>query len=240
MRPDSLIDVELRRAEWPLDQGRDQEYPPRQVAGFYKQVELASLIHLRKIRKALAEVTLNKRIVGRYYAHRAIKSICENFEQKRRKALRVMATGTRKTRLAIALADFLQRAGWVKRALFLDDRVSLVNQTCNAFKAHLPEASPVNLVTEKKAAVRVYVFTYPTMMGLINEEKKGEAHYGVGHFVLIIIDESHRSVYQKYGEIFRYFDSLLVGLTATPRDEVDKNTYDLFELEPELLPGQVH
>src|SRR5699024_9475936 len=154
------------------------------------------------------------------------------FAQARRRALLVMATGTGKTRTAIALVDALQRAGWIKRALFLADRVSLVKQAANAFKTHLPEASPVNLVTEKYAESRVYVSTYPTMLNLINEAGGDAACFGVGHFDLVIIDEAHRSVYQKYGAIFRYFDSLLVGLTATPREEVDRNTYDLFELEP--------
>ena len=128
--------------------------------------------------------------------------------------------------------DLLQRAGWVKRALFLADRVSLVNQAVGAFKAHLPQSSPVNLVTEKNATGRVYVCTYPTMMGLIDETTGSEARFSVGHFDLVIIDEAHRSVYQKYGAIFRYFDSLLVGLTATPREQVDRNTYALFDLEP--------
>ena len=142
-----------------------------------------------------------------------------------------MATrGSRASTRAIALVDVLQRAGWVKRALFLADRMSLVNQAVSAFKAHLPESSPVNLVTEKKEEGRVYVSTYPTMMGLIDQTKGEELRFGVGHFDLVVIDEAHRSVYQKYGAIFRYFDSLLVGLTATPRDEVDKNTYDLFDL----------
>jgi type I restriction enzyme R subunit len=110
-------------------------------------------------------------IAGRYYQKRAIGSIAEQFTQARRKALLVMATGTGKTRTAIALVDLLQRAGWVKRALFLADRVSLVNQACNAFKAHLPESSPVNLVTEKDTEGRVYVCTYPTMMGMIDETR---------------------------------------------------------------------
>ena len=109
-----------------------------------------------------------------------------------------MATGSGKTRVAIALVDLLQRAGWVKRALFLADRVSLVNQGVAAFKAHLPESSPVNLVTEKDKTGRVYVCTYPTMMGLIDETAGGETRFGVGHFDLVIIDEAHRSVYQKY------------------------------------------
>ncbi len=212
----------------------DLAYPPRNVAGFYKNDELASLIHRRAQRSALDVAQVKDRIVERYYQKRAIGSIGEQFGQARRKALLVMATGSGKTRVAIALVDLLQRAGWVKRALFLADRVSLVNQAVGAFKAHLPESSPVNLVTEKDKAGRVYVCTYPTMMGLIDETTGTEARFGIGHFDLVIIDEAHRSVYQKYRAIFRYFDSLLVGLTATPRDQVDRNTYELFDLEPGL------
>ena len=210
----------------------DEMYAPRTVAGFYKKDELASLLHRRTHREPLDVAQVRDAIAGRYYQKRAIGSIGEQFEQARRKALLVMATGSGKTRVAIALVDLLQRAGWVKRALFLADRVSLVNQAVAAFKTHLPESSPVNLVTEKDQAGRVYVCTYPTMMGLINETAGTEARFGVGHFDLVIIDEAHRSVYQKYGAIFRYFDSLLVGLTATPRDQVDRNTYQLFDLEP--------
>ena len=210
----------------------DVAYTPRVVAGFYKKDELASLLHRRAHPEPLDVTRIKNAIVERYYQKRAIGSIVEQFELKRRKALLVMATGSGKTRVAVALVDLLQRAGWVKRALFLADRVSLVNQAVGAFKAHLPESSPVNLVTEKDKAGRVYVCTYPTMMGLIDETTGTEARFGVGHFDLVIIDEAHRSVYQKYGAIFRYFDSLLVGLTATPRDQVDRNTYALFDLEP--------
>ena len=142
-----------------------------------------------------------------------------------------MATGAGKTRTVIALCDLLMRCNWAKRVLFLADRVALVNQAVNAFKRHLPDASPVNLVTEKDAEGRVFVSTYPTMMGLIDETRDGQRRFGVGHFDLVIIDEAHRSVYQKYRAIFDYFDSLLVGLTATPKDEVDRNTYSLFDLE---------
>ena len=210
----------------------DLAYPPRPVAGFYKRDELASLI-IRRVQRAPLDVSqVRNAIVERYYQKRAIGSIADQFARARRKALLVMATGSGKTRTAIALVDLLQRAGWVKRALFLADRVSLVNQAVGAFKAHLPQSSPVNLVTEKNTTGRVYVCTYPTMMGLINATNGSEARFGVGHFDLVIIDEAHRSVYQKYGAIFRYFDSLLVGLTATPRDQVDKNTYALFDLEP--------
>ena len=210
----------------------DLFYPPRTVAGFYKKDELASLIVRRTQREALDVARVRGRIVDRYYQKRAIGSIAEQFAHARRKALLVMATGSGKTRTAIALVDLLQRAGWVKRTLFLADRVSLVNQAVSAFKTHLPESSPVNLVTEKDKVGRVYVSTYPTMMGLIDEAEGNEARFSVGHFDLVIIDEAHRSVYQKYGAIFRYFDSLLVGLTATPREQVDRNTYALFDLEP--------
>jgi type I restriction enzyme, R subunit len=210
----------------------DLAYPARKVAGFYKKDELQRLVLRRSQQKKLDTAEVKDTIVERYYQKRAIGSIFTQFTQARRKALLVMATGTGKTRTAIALVDVLQRAGWIKRALFLADRVSLVNQTVGAFKAHLPEASPVNLVTEKDTEGRVYVCTYPTMLNLIDQSEGEAARFGVGHFDLIIIDEAHRSVYQKYGAIFRFFDSVLVGLTATPREEVDKNTYDLFELEP--------
>src|SRR5437667_5604542 len=143
-----------------------------------------------------------------------------------------MATGAGKTRTVIALTDLLMRCNWAKRVLFLADRVALVNQAVGAFKKHLPDASPVNLITDKAGEGRVFVSTYPSMMGLINELKDGHRRFGVGHFDLIVIDEAHRSVYQKYRAIFDYFDSLLVGLTATPRDEVDRSTYSLFDLEP--------
>jgi type I restriction enzyme, R subunit len=210
----------------------DQAYPPREVAGFYSKADLERLVLRRKQRQSLAVAKVDDDIAGRYYQKRAIAQIFEQFASARRKALLVMATGTGKTRTAIALVDALQRAGWAKRALFLADRVSLVNQAVGAFKAHLPDSSPVNLVTEKDKQGRVYACTYPTMMNLIDATQGGEARFGVGHFDLVIIDEAHRSVYQKFGAIFRYFDSLLVGLTATPREEVDRNTYELFDLEP--------
>jgi type I restriction enzyme R subunit len=210
----------------------DAMYPPRSVHGFHKKDELELLLLRRETRKSLSDTPINEKIVERYYQTRAIRRIGESFERDNvRKALIVMATGAGKTRTVIALTDLLMRCNWAKRVLFLADRVALVNQSVNAFKAFLPEASPVNLVTEKGKTGRVYVSTYPTMMGLI-EERDGEARrFGPGHFDLIVIDEAHRSVYQKYRAIFDYFDSLLVGLTATPKDEIDKNTYSLFDLE---------
>jgi type I restriction enzyme R subunit len=210
----------------------DTNYPPRAVQGFYKKAELELTIQRRNTRKSLAEVELNTGIVERYYQWRGIRRIAEAFERDHdRKALLVQATGAGKTRTVIALCDLLMRCNWAKRVLFLADRVALVNQAVNAFKRHLPDASPVNLVTEKDAEGRVFVSTYPTMMGLIDETRDGQRHFSAGHFDLVIIDEAHRSVFQKYRAIFDYFDSLLVGLTATPKDEVDRNTYSLFDLE---------
>jgi type I restriction enzyme R subunit len=210
----------------------DTRYPPRRVQGFHKKAELELAIQRRETRRSLAEAPISPTIVERHYQARAIRRIAEAFERDHdRKALLVMATGAGKTRTVIALCDLLMRCNWAKRVLFLADRVALVNQAVNAFKKFLPDASPVNLVTDKEAEGRVYVSTYPTMMGLIDEATDGQRRFGVGHFDLVIIDEAHRSVFQKYRAIFDYFDSLLVGLTATPKDEVDRNTYSLFDLE---------
>jgi type I restriction enzyme R subunit len=210
----------------------DTSYPPRSVQGFLTKAELELTIQRCTTRLSLASTKIDPAIVERYYQTHAIRRIGEAFERDHeRKALVVMATGAGKTRTVIALRDLLMRCNWVKRALFLADRVALVNQVTNAFKRHLPTSSPVNLVTEKDAEGRVYVSTYPTMMRLIDETHDGQRKFGVGYFDLVIIDEAHRSVYQKYRAIFDYFDALLVGLTATPKDEVDRNTYSLFELE---------
>ena len=210
----------------------DRRYPPRDVQGFYKKAELVSLIRRRETRKDLSQASINSEIAGRYYQQRAIRTITESLEKGRRKVLLVKATGTGKTRTAIALSELLIRCNWVKRILFLADRTALVLQAERAFRAFLPDCSPVNLVTNKGGEGRVFLSTYPTMMKLIDaEDGKGIKRFGVGHFDLVIIDEAHRSVYQKYGAIFSYFDSLLTGLTATPRDEIDRNTYQLFELD---------
>ncbi len=226
----------------------DAFYPPREVQGFFKKAELELLIQRRETRKKLADVAINAEIVERAYQHRALRHMCDAFERdSMRKVLVVMATGSGKTRVVIALCDLLMRCNWAKRVLFLCDRVALVNQAVNVFKKFLPDSSPVNLVMDKTAQGRVYVSTYPTMMGLIESGmgvppmragKHGQdapatfhRSFGPGHFDLIIIDEAHRSVYQKYAAIFKYFDSLLVGLTATPREEIDRDTYGLFDLE---------
>ena len=207
-------------------------YPPREVQGFYTRDELELLIQRRTTRTPLASASVNTGIAGRPYQVRAIKAVADAFDRKQRGALLAMATGSGKTRTTIALVDLLQRANWAKRVLFLADRTALVRQAVNTFKGQLPGSTTVNLVDEKATDGRVYVSTYPTMMNLIDDvDGDGVRRFGPGHFDLIVIDEAHRSVYAKYGAIFEYFDALLVGLTATPKDEVDHNTYRLFHLE---------
>ena len=210
----------------------DVRYPPRAVQGFLKKDELELAIQRRQTRLTLDGARIDGAIVERYYQTRAIRRIAEAFEKdNERKALLVMATGSGKTRTVIALVELLMRRNWVKRVLFLADRIALVRQATNEFKKLLPRSSPVNLVTEGDTDVRVYVCTYPTMMGLIDDTDDEQRRFGVGHFDIVIIDEAHRSVYQKYGAIFEYFDSYLVGLTATPKEEIDHNTYRLFDVE---------
>ncbi len=206
-------------------------YPPREVQGFYTRDELELMIQRRQTRLPLARAPVDSAIVERYYQTRAIKAVGAAFDARQRQALLVMATGSGKTRTVIALVEQLMKANWVKRVLFLADRTALVNQAVNAFKTHLPGVSTVNLVTEKATDGRVYVSTYPTIMNLINDVEGGQRRFGPGFFDLIVIDEAHRSVYQKYGAIFEWFDASLLGLTATPKDEIDHNTYRLFHLE---------
>jgi type I restriction enzyme R subunit len=210
----------------------DVMYPPRPIQGFYTRDELRSLIVRRASRQPLGSIRINEEIAGRSYQSRAIRRIGETFEKKQRHALLVMATGAGKTRTAVGLVDVLQRAGWVKRVLFLADRTELVDQATNAFKTHLPGTPVANLLDDKRENARVYVSTYPTMLNLINDlSGAGQRKFGPGHFDLVIIDEAHRSIFNKYKAIFDYFDALLVGLTATPKNEIDRNTYRMFHLE---------
>ncbi len=210
----------------------DAFYPPRTVDGFYTRDGLALLVQRRSSRGSIAAAEVDSSIVERSYQVEATRKIAAAFEaDHERKALVVMATGAGKTRTVIALVDLLMKQSWAKRVLFLADRIALVKQAANAFKAHLPDVPTVNLLEDKTAEGRIYFSTYPTMMGLIDDLEDGQRRFGPGHFDLVVIDEAHRSVYQKYRAIFVYFDSLLVGLTATPKDDIDHNTYSLFELE---------
>lgn len=211
----------------------DQFYPPREVQGFSTKDELQWKINQRTARKDLSTMQLKQEITDRYYSMEAAARIMQSYgEHKHRKSLVVMATGTGKTRLSIAVVDMLMRAGWARKVLFLADRISLVTQAKRAFKSYLSNVSTMSLLDDKEEEARVVFSTYPTMLNCIDGTKKDQTGlFSSGHFDLIIIDEAHRSVYQKYGAIFDYFDSLLLGLTATPRGDVDRNTYKLFDLD---------
>ena len=212
----------------------DNVYPERKVASVYSKRDLEKLFNLQTMRTSLSHVTVNKSIAGRYYQEGAIKAVCDAFDGKnRRKALLVMATGSGKTRTVIALCDVLLQHGWVKNILFLADRNSLVTQAKRSFVNLLPDLSVTNLCEEKDNYTAHCVFsTYQTMMNVIDTAKDEQGKlFTAGHFDLVICDEAHRSIYNKYRDIFNYFDAPLVGLTATPKDEIDKNTYEVFELE---------
>ncbi|MGW1249657.1 DEAD/DEAH box helicase family protein [Streptomyces sp. NPDC002535] len=212
-------------------------HPPRKVAGFYTKDELEWMQQRRRNRRAIHGVPLPERaaeIAGRGYQSRAIRAVAERFDdQAQRGALLVMATGTGKTRTVIGLAETLLKAGWVRRVLFLADRDALVRQAVRAFGKNLPDVPAMDLREAGKAeTARIYVSTYPKIMNEIDKfNDDGTRRFGPGFFDLVVIDEAHRSVYQKYGQIFRWFDSPLIGLTATPKDEVDRNTYSLFGIE---------
>lgn len=214
----------------------DVSYPERKVAGFYTQDELQLLIKRRDSKENLEHIFIANDIANRPYQLEAVKKVCESFEQKHRRALVVMATGTGKTRTAISLVDVLTSKNWVQNILFLADRTELVKQAEKNFKKLLPDMSCCNLLSSKDGdpeESRIIFSTYQTMINCIDKmkSKNGITLFTPGHFDLIIIDEAHRSIYKKYQAIFDYFDGLLVGLTATPRDDVDKNTYKFFQLE---------
>lgn len=200
-----------------------QGYAPRQIFGFYSKDSLQHLVRFQRSSKlALDTLAVNPDIAGRLYQIETIKRVTETFTKKQTKALIVQATGTGKTRVAIALADVLIRAKWGKRVLFLCDRNELRRQAKNAFTDHLAEPlTVVNASTAKDRNKRIYVATYPSMMNVFQS-------FDVGFFDLIIADESHRSVYNVYGDIFRYFDAFQVGLTATPVEFIARNTFSLF------------
>lgn len=210
-------------------------YTGRQVSGIFTKDELQLILDRRISRKPLIDVEINEGITNRYYQKEAIMSVCNAIERKQRKMLLVMATGSGKTRTAISIVDVLTRHNHVKNILFLADRTALVNQAKKNFTTLLQNLSTCNLLDSKDnpEQARMIFSTYPTMLNAIDERKNkaGRRLFTPGHFDLIILDESHRSIYKKYQDIFEYFDAMLIGLTATPKDEVDKNTYTVFELE---------
>ena len=213
----------------------DGQYPERKVAAIYSKRDLEKLFNLRRIRTSLANVSVREDIAGRYYQKGAVRAVCDSLDRKnRRRALLVMATGSGKTRTVIALVEILLQHKWVKNVLFLADRNSLVTQAKRSFVNLLENLSVTNLCEEKDNFTARCVFsTYQTMMNCIDTvaDETGKKLFTCGHFDLLICDEAHRSIYHKYQDIFTYFDAPLVGLTATPKDEIDKNTYEVFQLE---------
>ncbi|MBR5237075.1 MAG: DEAD/DEAH box helicase family protein [Paludibacteraceae bacterium] len=204
-------------------------YPPRKLYSFHTEADLERLIQKRN-RRDIIDFTINDNITDRHYQKTAIKAVCEHYNGKHRKGLLVMATGTGKTRVSISLVDVLKRNDWVKNVLFLADRTSLVKQAHKNFVKLMPNETTtiLNESGERDMTARIIFSTYQTMINYIDTEEKP---FSVGRFDLIIIDEAHRSIFGKYGAIFNYFDAMLIGLTATPRKEVDKSTYDIFEME---------
>jgi len=213
---------------WDLD-----NYPPRKVVGFPTRDDLERFQYIRRNRKPLTQELINTSIAGRDYQIRAIRAVLEGIEQKKRDFLLVMATGTGKTHTCIAMVDALMRAGHAEKVLFLVDRIALREQALSAFKEHLPNEPRWPNVGEKLIAKdrRIYVSTYPTMLNIIRDEAQ---HLSPHYFDFIVIDESHRSIYNTYGEILNYFKTTTLGLTATPTDIIDHNTFKIFHCEDGL------
>ena len=212
----------------------DVSSPQRKVSGFFTKSDLEKLMNRRETRRKLNTIPISDKITDRYYQKGAIRAVCEHIEQGFRKALLVMATGTGKTRTASSLTDVLSRGGYITNILFLADRTALVKQAKDDFRNYLPDMSLCNLCSNKDDKnARIVFSTYPTILNAIDstKTKDGVPLFSPAHFDLIIIDESHRSIFKKYRVIFEYFDAIMVGLTATPKTDVDRNTYDFFEVE---------
>lgn len=210
------------------------EYNQIKVSGFFTKDELQKFMNRRNEKKILETIKISDKITDRYYQKEAIRAVCENIKLGYRKSLLVMATGTGKTRTAASLVDVLMRGGYITNVLFLADRTALVSQAKEDFGKYLEHTTLCNLVSNKDdRKARIVFSTYQTMMNAIDSERneEGDKIFTPAHFDLIIIDESHRSIFKKYKAIFEYFYSLMIGLTATPKTDVDRNTYDFFEME---------
>lgn len=215
----------------------DTAGPQRKVSGVFSKDDLQKLMNRRTERLDLMTLPIDDGITDRYYQKEAIRAVCGQIAQGLRKHLLVMATGTGKTRTASSLTDLLSRGKWVTNILFLADRTALVKQAKDDFKNYLPDMSLCNLCSGRDDRnARIVFSTYPTILNAIDDTKSkdGRLLFTPAHFDLIIIDESHRSIFKKYRAIFEYFDAFMVGLTATPKTDVDRNTYDFFEMEPNV------
>ena len=212
----------------------DQSSPQRKVSGMFSKDDLQKLMNRRAERLDLMSISIDDKITDRYYQKEAIRAVCGQIEQGFRKDLLVMATGTGKTRTALSVSDVLSCGKWVTNILFLADRTALVKQAKDDFKNYLPDMSLCNLCSNKDDRnARIVFSTYPTILNALDDTKSkdGRQLFTPAHFDLIIIDESHRSIFKKYRAIFEYFDAVMIGLTATPKTDVDRNTYDFFEME---------
>lgn len=212
----------------------DKTAPQYPVSGIFSKDDLQKLMNRRTERVDLMGVAIDDHITDRYYQKEAIRAVCEQIQNGFRKHLLVMATGTGKTRTASSLVDVLSRGKYVTNILFLADRTALVKQAKDDFKNYLPDMSLCNLCSNKDDRnARIVFSTYPTMLNAIDDTKSkdGVRLFTPSHFDLIIIDESHRSIFKKYRAIFEYFNAIMVGLTATPKTDVDRNTYEFFEME---------
>lgn len=201
-----------------------ERYAPRKISGFYTRDDLERLLHQRQFAESLGGVSINADIAGRDYQNEAIRRITEGVDAAKRKFLLVMATGTGKTRTTIALVDTLLRSRRMQRVLFLADRRELVRQAMSEFKSHLPNESLARIEAGETAGARIQFSTYPSMMQVYTR-------LSVGYYDLIVADESHRSIYQRYKAVFDHFDAIQLGLTATPTDYIDHNTFDLFDCD---------
>lgn len=212
----------------------DESYPQRKVSSIFSKNDLHKLMNRREEKIDLSSILIEDKITDRYYQKEAIRAVCDSLMQGHRKTLLVMATGTGKTRTAASFTDVLSRGRYITNILFLADRTALVKQAKDSFKSYLPDMSLCNLLTNKDDKnARIVFSTYPTMLNSIDSVKTedGQRLFTPSHFDLIIIDEAHRSIFKKFRTIFEYFDSIIVGLTATPKTDVDRNTYDFFEME---------
>ncbi|AOY77399.1 DEAD/DEAH box helicase family protein [Clostridium formicaceticum] len=215
----------------------DRIGPQRRVSGIFSRDDLQRLFNRRSSRKKLSEIEIDDKITDRYYQKEAIRAVCDNIERGHMRSLLVMATGTGKTRTASSLTDVLSRGGYVTNTLFLADRTALVSQAKDDFKNYLPDMSLCNLLSNKDDKnARIVFSTYPTMLNAIDSARNadGSRLFTPAHFDLIIVDESHRSIFKKYKAIFEYFDAYIVGLTATPRSDVHSSTYEFFEVEKDV------
>lgn len=198
----------------------------RLVSGVFGPDDLKRLAHIRKHQSALAAVQPNLAIANRTYQLEAIQRIGEAFEAGKRRALLVMATGTGKTRTAMAIIELFLQAGQALKVLFVADRDALVKQALeDGFTEHLPEEPRDRIFTKNiDKTKRLYVATQQTLKNCYQD-------FGLAFFDLIVFDEAHRSLFNKFVEVVDYFDARMIGLTATPAGFIDRNTFQLFHCE---------